>query len=214
MTAPSQPPPPQQAASAAPSDVAASRAAVLAGRAGPRRRGASLADMARSLGLMAVVVGVTLIFVPGLLSPSKSQRMAPVDDTSYFAGFGQETGVAALAPSPPPLGFRANAGSLTGRPTAAHLHIGFAVYGALYAELEESVAPSAGFLASVLGKHVDGAAGEQTIDGRVWGVRPSSRGEDALTHRFGRVTVVVTGSATPGELDSLAASLKPSAARG
>jgi hypothetical protein len=186
---------------------------LAATRSKPRRRGASLADMARSFGLMAVVVGVTLIFVPGLLSPSSSQKMAPVDYTPYLAGFHTETGVAALAPTPQPAGFRANAGSLSGHRSTAHLHVGFAVPGSHYAGLEESVAPPTAFLSSVLGARGTTATGSKPIAGETWRTRVSSRGEPALTRRFGRVTVVVTGSATPAELAALAGSLQPSTAR-
>src|SRR6185437_89142 len=56
-------------------------------------------DMVRSLGLIAVIVGVTLIFVPGLLHPSKSQRIQAVDYANVLVGFRQVTGIAGLAPA-------------------------------------------------------------------------------------------------------------------
>ena len=97
--------------------------------------------MIRSLGLIVAIVAVTLIFVPGLLHPSKSQRFPAVDYSDYVTGFHQLSGRTALSPASLPKGWEANAAALTGTATA-HLHIGWATPGAKYAGLEESVQSS------------------------------------------------------------------------
>jgi hypothetical protein len=168
-----------------------------------------MGDMARSIGLMALVVGVTLLAVPGLLHPGKSQRFPPVDYSDYVHGFGEVTGQAALVPQGLPGDWRANAGALTGTKHTAHLHIGWAVPGSAYAGLEESVAPPATFIPSVLGRRGATVTGSASISGTRFDRRTSSRGEPALTRTVGGVTVVVTGSASAAQLATLAGSLQP-----
>ena len=164
-------------------------------------------DMVRSLGLIAVIIAITLIFVPSLLHPGKSERFPAVDYSDYVSGFKTVTGHSALTPMPAPKGFAANAGALTGPKAAEHLHIGFATPGAKYAGLEESVAPATSFARSVIGASGAIAIGQVAIDGVAWKVSTSTRGEYSLRRTFGAVTVIVTGSATVPQLQSLAASL-------
>ena len=163
--------------------------------------------MVRSLGLIAVIVAVGLLFVPGLLHPSKSQRFPAADYSDYVAGFHQVTGKTALTPRTLPSGFEANAGALTGPATVEHLHVGFAAPGAKYAGLEESVAPMPSFVRTVLGARGAAVTGQTQIGGVTWQARMSSRGELALSRRVNGVSVVITGSATGEQLELLAASL-------
>jgi len=163
--------------------------------------------MVRSLGLVAVIVAVTLIFVPGLFHPSKSQRFPATDYSDYVAGFHQLTGRTALAPRSLPSSWLANAAALTGTRTTAHLHIGFGVPGAQYAGLEETVGPPAGFVSSVLGVPISTATGTVVVGGATWQTLRSSRGEYSLVRTQAGLTVVVTGTATPAQLQLLAASL-------
>lgn len=175
---------------------------------GRRRRGQSVGDMVRSFGLMAIVVAVTLVFVPGLFHPSASQRFPRVDYSDYVTGFRQLTGRAALVPAGLPSDWKANAARLTGKRHNAHLHIGWAVPGSEYAGLEESVIPASEFIRSALGARALAVTGFQQIDGVAWQRRTSSRGEPALTRTTAGLTLVVTGSATPQQLATLAASLR------
>lgn len=172
----------------------------------PKRGSETALDMVRSLGLIIVLVAATLIFVPGLLHPSKSQRAVAVDYSDEVVGFHDVTGKNALTPSVPS-GWRANAATLTGPAAAEHLHIGFAVPGTEYAGLEESVAAPATFAHSTLGASGAIPVDHVTLDGAQWLVSNSSRGEYSLRRTVGGVTVIVTGSATAEQLQTLAASL-------
>jgi Protein of unknown function (DUF4245) len=174
----------------------------------PKRGSETLLDMARSLGLVAAIVAVTLLFVPGLIHPSKSDQFPAVDYSDYISGFHQVTGLAALAPAPLPAGWKANAANLTGPARVEHLHIGFAVPGQSYAGLEESVAPPVSFARTVLGASGAIPIDHITLNGARWAVSNSSGGEYSLRRTVGRLTVIVTGSATATELNSLASSLR------
>jgi Protein of unknown function (DUF4245) len=166
--------------------------------------------MVRSLGVVAVIAAVTLIFVPGLFHPNKSQRFPAIDYSDYVSGFHQVTGRQALVPSSLPKGWAANAGMLTGPAAVEHLHVGWATPGANYAGLEESVGPMAAFVPTVLGVKGNRVTGSVLIAGQRWQTRTSSRGESSLSRTIDGVAVVVTGSATGAQLQDLAASLQPS----
>jgi hypothetical protein len=163
--------------------------------------------MVRSLGLVVAIIAVTLIFVPALVHPNKSERFAAVDYSDCVAGFHQLTGKTALTPTLP-AGWAANAAALTGGRSAAHLHIGWATPKAKYAGLEESVESSAPFVRSVLGQRGATATGRVPINGVTWQTSTSSRGEYSLIDTIDGITVVVTGSASPAQLQLLAASLR------
>jgi hypothetical protein len=170
--------------------------------------------MVRSFGLMVVVVGVTLLFVPSLLHPSAKDRFPAFDSSGVAEGFHQVTGVTAQVPASLPSSFKATAGSLTGPAATEHLHIGYAAPGSSYAGLDEAIGPTTGLVSRVLGAagaSVNGAVG---VDGVTWQRRTSARGEVALVRRIGRITVVVTGSASEPALVTLAASLRPAAQSG
>lgn len=163
--------------------------------------------MIRSLGLVAVVIAATLIFVPGLFHPSKSQRYPGVDYSDYVSGFHQLSGRTALVPASLPKGWAPNAAALTGTKATAHLHIGWATPGARYAALEESVASPSDFVPSTLGVQLARVTGSVTISDATWRTVTSSRGEYSLTRTIRGITVVITGSATDTQLQLLAASL-------
>jgi hypothetical protein len=194
-----------------PSSLKWPRSVTVTEVAKPRRGRETVFDMVRSFGLMVVVVGVTLLFVPSLLHPSAKDRFPTFDSSGVVEGFHQVAGATALVPRSLPAGFKATAGSLTGPSTAEHLHIGYAAPGSSYAGLDEAVGPTSELVGSVLG--AAGATGHGTVavDGVAWQRRTSSRGETALVHRTGRITVVVTGSASQPVLVALAASLRPAA---
>jgi hypothetical protein len=177
----------------------------------PKRGRQTAADMARSLGLIGVVVAITLIFVPGLLHPSKSQRFQAVDYSDYVSGFHQVTGETALTPSSLPSGWKANAGALKGPAAVEHLHIGWATPGAKYAGLEESVENVAAFVPTILGTRGATVTGRVPIDGAIWQTRTSSRGEYSVSRTIRGIAVIITGSATDAQLQALAASLHSSA---
>lgn len=175
----------------------------------PRRGRETAFDMVRSFGLMVVVVGVTLLFVPSLLHPSAKDKFPAFDTSGLVDGFHDLTSRAALVPGPLPSGFRPTAGTLTGPAATERMHIGYAAPGQSYAGLDESVGPTSGLVATVLGAAGTTVQGTVPVDGVAWQRRTSSRGEVALDHRSGGIAVVVTGSASESNLAALAASLHP-----
>lgn len=166
-------------------------------------------DMVRSLGLIVAVVAVSLIFVPGLLHPGKSQKLPPVDYTDVVTGFHQVTGRAALAPAALPAGWRATSESLTHHGRLAHMHVGFATPDSKYAGLEEANEPAREFIRTVLGPRGLTPTGTTVVRGSRWTTRTSQRGEISLTATSRGVTTVITGSAGLLEQQALAGSLRP-----
>jgi hypothetical protein len=148
-----------------------------------KRASATLLDMARSLGLMAVIVAVTLIFVPGLLHPSKSQRVQPTSYTDYTRGFHQVTGETAATPAGLPDGWYANSAKLTHKGSTATLYIGWVTPTKKYAALYESNV------------------------GRV-AVEAGRRGDRSVRTTIGKLKILVTGSASATELQQLADALR------
>jgi hypothetical protein len=177
----------------------------------PRRGRETAFDMIRSFGLMVVVVGVTLLFVPSLLHPSAKDKFPAFDASGLIDGFHDVTGHAALVPGPLPAGFTPTAGTLTGPAAGERMHIGYAAPAQSFAGLDESVGPTSGLVATVLGAAGTTVDGTVPISGVAWQRRTSSRGEVALVRRSSGITVVVTGSASEPTLVALAASLRPAA---
>jgi hypothetical protein len=139
--------------------------------------------MVRSLGLMALIVGATLVFVPGLFHPSKSQRAQPYDYRDVVAGFRQVTGLRAFVPQDLPDGWYANSARLAHRGGAATLYIGWVSPTKKYAALYESNRAAVAVAAPQPGDHT-------------------------LRRTLGKVSVVVTGTASASELNQLVASLR------
>jgi hypothetical protein len=169
----------------------------------------SFADMARSLGLMAVIVAA-LLFIGAryLIFPGSADRPPPADYTSVVQDFPRAADAPVLAPTSLPASWRANAARLIGPSTGVtQLHIGWAVPGSRYAGLDEATGEPNALLSSVLGSPGLTVLGTTTIGGAVWQQRTSSLGERAYTRQAGKVTVVVTGNATDEQLRLLAASL-------
>jgi hypothetical protein len=170
----------------------------------------SLADMARSLGLMAVIVAA-LLFIGAryLIMPGAADRMPAADYAGVVQGFPREAGVAALAPAGLPPSWRANAARLMApAPDVTQLHIGWALPGSRYAGLDETNGAPEDLLRSVLGKPGLAVVGTTDIGGHTWQQRVSALGEHALTRQAGRLVVVVTGNASEAQLRQLAASLR------
>lgn len=169
-------------------------------------------DMVRSLGVVAVIVAVTLIFVPNLIHPGKSSRVQPVDYSEDALGFRQVTGIAPYAPDGLPSGWYPNAATFSRQHTVVHLHIGWVTPDQKYAGLEETNGPAPAFLSRILGKRGAAVTGHVVVNGRSWATRTSADGERSLTASLGRVTVVITGSASAAQEQQLAAALRPDTA--
>ena len=171
----------------------------------------SLADMARSLGLMAVIVAA-LLFVGAryLIMPGSADRYPAADYSSVVHDFPAAAGAKVLAPVGLPSSWRANAARLTHPlPAVTQLHIGWATPGSRFAGLDEATGDPSALLTAVLGARGLDVRGETTVGGVTWEQRVSDRDEQAYTRQVGRVTVVVTGNATDAQLRALAASLRP-----
>jgi hypothetical protein len=179
----------------------------------PKRMSATIFDMVRSLGVLVIVVAVTLVFVPGLLHPSKSQRYQPVPYSDDTQGFQQVTGLPPLVPTGLDKPWYANSASLKYGSKTAHLHIGWVTPTNEYAALEESNTSSSAFIQAELGERGLKTVGAQLIGGLSWAQRVSEQGERSLTCTTGAITVVITGSASQPQLDQLAGALhiRPSA---
>jgi uncharacterized protein DUF4245 len=174
----------------------------------PTRPAKTFTDMARSLGLMAVVIAALLLIGPArtLVFPGAA-KLRPVDYTHQVAAFKAIAGTV-LSPTDLPKAWRANSASFDSTPVRAHLHVGFATPGSLFAGFDESNGPAAQLISRVLGPRGAKVTGTTTIAGGSWEMRRSQRGEQALTTTTGRLTLVVTGSATDAQLRTLAGSLR------
>lgn len=176
----------------------------------PRRPAASLGDMARSLGLMAVVIAALLFLGPArsLLFPG-ADRMQPVDYSHAAHKFTAVTGASAIVPATSPHGWRATSSWLSARTAAAvRLHIGWATPGSRFAGLDEATGDPSVLLRAVLGARGTTVTGSVQVGAATWQRRVSARGEEALTRQVGRVTVAVTGNATDAQLRTLVESLR------
>ena len=173
----------------------------------PARPVKTFTDMARSLGLMAVVIGALLLLGPArtLVFPG-SATMKPVDYRDQVAAFAKVAG-GVLQPVGLPSGWRANAARFDSRGHTARLHVGFATPGSKFAGLDETNGAAARLIADVLGERGATVTGTTAIGGQVWDERRSDRGEEALTLTTADLTVVVTGSASDAQLRALAGSL-------
>jgi hypothetical protein len=169
-----------------------------------------MADMARSLGLMAIITAAVLLLTParGLIFPGSVDKQPPVDYSSDVTGFGRVAGAPALAPTAVPTSWRANAASLGGGGGSETLHIGWVTPGARFAGLDETTAPAGSVVTANLGASSIDVVATTTIDGQVWQLRKSDRGEQAFTRQAGPVFVIVTGNATDAQLRMLCASLR------
>jgi hypothetical protein len=170
----------------------------------------ALADMARSLGLMAIIVAA-LLFLGAryLIMPGSADRMPPADYSSELQAFPREVHGSVLVPTGLPPSWRANAARLS-HPSndVTQLHIGWATPGSRFAGLDEANGAATALLSAVLGTRGLAVRGTTIINGVVWQQRVSSRGEPAISRHAGNVTVVVTGDATDTQLRLLAASLR------
>jgi hypothetical protein len=174
----------------------------------PRGTAKTFSDMARSLGLMAVVIAALLLLGPArtLVFPGSAERQ-PVDYRDQVRAFATVAG-SVLAPVGVPSTWRANAATFDRDHSGAHLHVGFATPGSHYAGLDETDGEPSGLYRRVLGARGARTSGSTTIAGTTWQLRRSDRGEEALTSTTGDVTVVVTGDATDAQLRTLAGSLR------
>jgi hypothetical protein len=176
--------------------------------AGRRRGFETIGDMARSMGVVLVVVAVVVL----ITMRTKGQQIHVVDVSGTYAQ--------ARIGGPPfpllrPVGlddrWRAtsvyyNPPERTGVPGVTVWHVGYVTPADQYAGMEQTNGLAADALAAAV--TAPSPAGTSTVDGsawqRFWGDGGKRR---ALTHTVGSVTVVVDGTAGWPELEQLAGSL-------
>ena len=173
----------------------------------PARPAKTFTDMARSLGLMAVVIAALLLLGPArtLVFPG-SATMKAVDYRDQVSAFAKVAG-SVLAPVGVPHDWRANAATFDSAGRIAKLHIGFATPGSRYAGMDETNGAASALITRILGAAGAKVTGTASIAGQTWQLRRSARGEEALTTTSGGLTVVVTGSGSDEQLRALARSL-------
>jgi Protein of unknown function (DUF4245) len=170
----------------------------------------SAANMLRSLLPLVVIV----LLLAGWFSLRQSQDVAPVraiDPSSTVQLAAARAGYPLVVPTGLPDGYRptsarTDAGSSApGAPVT--LEIGYLTPGEQFAGFVVSGNPHAEQVTAVLGGAHE--RGSVELGGQTWTRATTSRGETALSRQDGGATVVVSGSASEQELETVAAAVRP-----
>jgi hypothetical protein len=169
----------------------------------------SAANMLRSLGPI-VAICLALVAYTNLRQKA-DERVQTVDPASTVQLAAARAGYRVQVPTGLDRGYlptsaRTNAGNAgAGHPVT--LEIGYLTPARRYAGFVESDDPGAQPVHDVL----DGATphGSADIRGVAWTRSTTTRGETALSHVAGGVTLLVTGSATEQELATVATAVRP-----
>lgn len=165
----------------------------------------TVGDMARSMAVVLVLVGVVVAFN---VVEQPDPVVREIDYTDAFAQARQEASYDVLAPQPLPAGWRATSARTRPDGDAVTWHLGLVTRSGNYAGVEQTDGRPAGFVR----QFASGArpAGTVAIVGAPWrrldGGEPEER---ALVRTDDGVTTVVAGSAGWDDLVRLAASLRP-----
>jgi hypothetical protein len=167
------------------------------------------ANMIRSL--LPLVLGCLLIVGVTALRQNPEDPVREVDPTSAERAVSQLAGYPVLVPRGlsdgwRPTSVRTDAGRASaGDPVT--LQIGYLTPDEEFAQYVVSDDQDADALTDVLDDAT--ADGTQQVGGDTWQRLSTERGETALTRTEGTATLVVTGSASDDELETLASSLQP-----
>jgi hypothetical protein len=167
------------------------------------------ANMLRSL--LPLVLGCLLIVGVTALRQNPEDPVREVETSNAERAVAQLAGYQVLVPRGlsddwRPTSVRTDAGSASaGDPVT--LQIGWLTPAEEFAQYVVSDAPEAGALTDVLDDATEN--GTEQVDGDTWQRLTTERGETALTRTEGTATLVVTGSASDEELQTLAGSLEP-----
>ncbi|HEY0168091.1 MAG TPA: DUF4245 domain-containing protein [Jatrophihabitans sp.] len=170
-----------------------------------RQRLRTTANLWRALIPLLVIAG--LLVVVNWPQEQGSDGVRVIDPAPAIAAARQQTGAQVLAPSGLGERWRPTSTELTpaGPAKPASFRIGYVSPAGRYAELFQSAdAPDA--VAAHYGPLT--ADGASTIEGASWQQYRTANGRRVLRHTFGKVTVIVTGSAEQPELAELAGSLR------
>jgi hypothetical protein len=165
------------------------------------------ANMLRSL---APLVVICLAFVGWLafLRQDEDDPVHPIDPSGSITRAAEYAGYPLEAPEDLPEGYRPTDTDVVGSPGApVTLRIDYVTPAEDYAGYVTSDDPGAPEVGDVL----DGAQAQGTVDigGREWTRSTTQRGETALSRTDGDVTVLVSGSASDEELETVAGAVLP-----
>ena len=161
-----------------------------------RRSNRGFASMFWSLIPLTIVIVIAVI----VLRP-KSQPPATVDPAPDFRFASTQLGGPVPSPRGLPAGWRATSSAVTTTP-AVVVHVGYLTAGKQYVELYEAARPAD------VARRVGTRQGSTTIAGQPWARYRTGRGETAFLLRRGKVSVLVTGSASEADLTTFAATLR------
>lgn len=177
----------------------------MVGVAADKKRGTEVfSDMVRSL---AVVFAFILIGFAALI-PRGHRTVHVIDPAPTLVQAQRAAAYHVVVPTGLAAGWRPTSARTEGGTAGVplHVHVGYVTPDTQYAAVEESDAPARDFVAGVIG-----ARGSElptiTLNGATWQQRRAGNGDFALVRTTGRMTVVVTGSARPPELVTLATAL-------
>ena len=170
----------------------------------------SAANMLRSL-LPLVVIILAIVGWQSFRQGPDENPVRPIDPSSTVQLAAARAGYAVPVPTGLPDGYRptsarTDAGS-AGEGDPVTLQIGYVTPSDQYAGFAVSDDPAADALTAAL----KGAQEQGTVDvgGQTWTRSTTERGETALSRTDAGVTVLVTGSASEAELETVAASVRP-----
>jgi hypothetical protein len=170
----------------------------------------SAANMLRSL-LPLVVIILAIVGWQSFRQGPDENPVKPIDPSSTVQLAASRAGYTLLVPTGladgyRPTSARTDAGN-AGEGDPVTLQIGYVTPSDQYAGFVESDDPSADPLTAVL----NGARDDGSVDvgGSGWTRSRTERGETALSRTTDGVTVLVTGSASEAELETVAGSVRP-----
>jgi len=167
------------------------------------------ANMLRSL-LPLVAIALLIVGYEAFKSSGET-NVHPIDPTSTERLAAQRAGYPVVAPVGLPSGYRPTSARTdadpdrTGEPVT--LQVGYVTPSQEFAGFVVSDDPKAEAVTSVL----DGAAQRGTVElaGTPWTRSTDARGETVLSRRSGDVVVLVSGSASERELETVAGAVRP-----
>jgi hypothetical protein len=169
-----------------------------------RRRLRTPANLWRALIPLLVIVGLVVLL--NRPANQSSDGVHVIDLAPAVAAAQQQAGFGVLAPSGLSERWRPTSTELVpaGPAAPAGFRIGYVSPAGKYAELFQS--PDAPDAVSALYGPLT-AAGATSVNGASWLQYDTTAGRRLLRHTFGKVTVIVTGSASQSELAELAGSV-------
>ena len=169
-------------------------------------RNASLGDMVRSI----LVIGALLFGLAALgywFQVKPDDKVRAVDYVTAVKAARGDAGFAVLAPASLPKGWTATTVRYeSGAP--GQWHLGVMTDKGEYIGLEQTGVGTQRAIENFAPDTV--VKGKTTVGGESWQLRQSSRGENTLVREDGRMTIIVTGTATRAVIEDYAGTLRSS----